>query len=213
MTASLDIAMVLAADDGDIFEIVIVLLFIGISVVGGLIKKAAERRQQQQRGRGPAPKPGAAAQQRQAAPQGQAAQTQTPRQHPPVRVAQPPQGRVVQLPPVRVVQLQSAGTPQADLSANVRGEVAAEQRRLQKEVLARHRRLDTPTPPEADSARIGKRLTRIRTQPEGKTYQAEQQRPQIVKLLSRNQARQAIIYHEIFSPPKALREGREMWDT
>ena len=26
------------------------------------------------------------------------------------------------------------------------------------------------------------------------------------------QARLAIVYHEIFSPPKALREGREMWD-
>lgn len=33
-----------------------------------------------------------------------------------------------------------------------------------------------------------------------------------VDLSRRSQARQAIIYHEIFSPPKALRTGKEMWD-
>ena len=27
------------------------------------------------------------------------------------------------------------------------------------------------------------------------------------------QARTAMIYHEIFSPPKALRDGGEMWDS
>ena len=33
-----------------------------------------------------------------------------------------------------------------------------------------------------------------------------------VDLSEIQQARRAILYHEIFSPPKALREGQEMWD-
>ena len=33
-----------------------------------------------------------------------------------------------------------------------------------------------------------------------------------VDLSRRSQARQAMIYHEIFSSPKALRSGKEMWD-
>jgi len=33
-----------------------------------------------------------------------------------------------------------------------------------------------------------------------------------VDLSGRGQARQAILYHEIFSSPKALRSGKEMWD-
>ncbi len=34
-----------------------------------------------------------------------------------------------------------------------------------------------------------------------------------VRLLDLGQARDAIIYHEIFSAPKGLRQGREMWDV
>ncbi len=33
-----------------------------------------------------------------------------------------------------------------------------------------------------------------------------------VSLTARDAARQAMIFHEIFSPPKALRTGKEMWD-
>jgi hypothetical protein len=34
-----------------------------------------------------------------------------------------------------------------------------------------------------------------------------------VRLLDIGRARDAIIYHEIFSAPKGLRQGREMWDV
>jgi len=211
MTTSTNIAIMLAAGDGGTFEIVIVLLFIVISIVGGIIKKASEKqKQKQQKGRPPAKQPRPTGQGEQAQ-QGQPSQRPTPQGQAPQRQVS---ARPAQRQPVRVALAhpQAAAKPE-DLSANVQTELATQQQRLQKAGLSRRRRLAARKPPEADSAAIEKRLTSIKPEPTDETAQTQQEHRQIVRLLGRNQARQAIIYHEIFSPPKALREGREMWDT
>ncbi len=71
--------------------------------------------------------------------------------------------------------------------------------------------LEMEPSPEADTAAIESRLLSIRA---AKTGQGIAGNSFIaVNLLNPTNARNAIIMHEIFSPPKALRDQDELWDT
>ena len=64
--------------------------------------------------------------------------------------------------------------------------------------------------PEADSAAIKGTILQVRP-----SQEAAHDLPTgpAVNLSSPERARRAIIFHEIFSAPKALRQGKEMWDV
>ena len=47
---------------------------------------------------------------------------------------------------------------------------------------------------------------------DGQTPQQAVRPVRKINLSSHSQARRAMLYHEIFSAPKALRSGKEMWD-
>ena len=85
-----------------------------------------------------------------------------------------------------------------------------QQRRLRMIQQQRATRLVADVPSEADTAAIEARLLSIDS---ARREGVVRDRAAVtVDLHHREQLRKAIIYHEIFSPPKALRQGAEMWD-
>jgi hypothetical protein len=87
----------------------------------------------------------------------------------------------------------------------------SQQRQAQLEV-DRQKRLSTRLSPESDTNAIEARLVSVR--PEDTVMEPEKIGviSAIVELNTPAEAKRAIILHEIFSPPKALRTGGEMWD-
>ena len=89
-----------------------------------------------------------------------------------------------------------------------------QQRQAQLEA-DRQKRLATRTSPESDTNAIRARLVSIRPA-EADTAPGIRQIGEVGVILQLDtpaEAQRAIIMHEIFSPPKALRQGGEMWDT
>jgi hypothetical protein len=77
----------------------------------------------------------------------------------------------------------------------------------------RKKRLASRKSPQSDTNAIESRLLSRRP---ARSETAPQQIGKIgiiLNLESRDMAKKAMILHEIFSPPKALRKGGEMWDT
>jgi hypothetical protein len=87
-------------------------------------------------------------------------------------------------------------------------EVARKRQAMDQKLADRHRRMETAAPAEADTAAIDARLSHFQ--------RMETQLDQIanvqVELKTAAALRTAIIYHEILSRPKALRQDPEMWD-
>ena len=93
----------------------------------------------------------------------------------------------------------------------VEEEMARLQSRLRKLEHLRGSRLEMEASPEADTAAIEARLLSIRAATTGPTVAGRQLI--MVNLSDPAGAQTAIIMHEIFSPPKALRHQQELWDT
>ena len=87
-----------------------------------------------------------------------------------------------------------------------------EQRQAQLEA-DRQKRLATRRSPEADSSDIEARLVSIRPAQDDTPVLEISEVSIILELDSPAEAQRAMVLHEIFSPPKALRNGGEMWDA
>jgi hypothetical protein len=96
---------------------------------------------------------------------------------------------------------------QTDLDVVDEVEERRRQEMEQKDAL-RLRRLQTAAPAEADTAAIDARISHFQRM----EVQQDQVARVQVNLASRRTLRDAIIFHEILSPPKALRNTPEMWD-
>ena len=75
------------------------------------------------------------------------------------------------------------------------------------------KRLVTRTSPESDTNAIEARLVSIHPDQTDTAPMQISKVGVILQLDTPANAQRAIILHEIFSPPKALRKGGEMWDT
>lgn len=228
MTATLHI---LARGARDLFELVPIILFVVISIVVGIIRKSAAQKAEQARRSGaeqPPKQPDRAARQA-----GHARSGQTGQAHPqPGRTTRPP-GPPPAPPPIgldvelaqqalRAMGLIPAGpqpseagqpvvlTPVEPASIRVEEELKLQRRRQRDLEAQRRKRLASRKVPEADSAAIEGRILQVRPDQE-----AAHDLPTgpAVNLSSAERARRAIIFHEIFSAPKALRQGKEMWDV
>jgi len=99
--------------------------------------------------------------------------------------------------------------PQQSRPRTVEEEIGPLQAHMRKLEQLRARRMEMEAPPEADLAAIEARLLRIKPPPIATAPSGQRLQVNLVDLAA---ARSAIIYHEILSPPKALREGPEMWE-
>jgi len=126
-----------------------------------------------------------------------------------VPLPQPVRQQVAPVPaPKPLTSISPAPKPAAPASTGrVEQEIARLQQRLSRLEQVRTQRLGTLA---AREAKFGSRLAAVRPDADAAV------KPVVavgVDLGDRQLARSAIIFHEIFSAPKALREGAEMWDA
>ncbi len=142
----------------------------------------------------------------------------------PIPVSPPPARRQAPVPvfpePLRVETAPAAPAPQPQVQAKssarrqprtAQEEITRLQSRLRKLEHLRADRLEMEASPEADTAAIESRLLSIRPATPGRAVAGKSFIA--VDLSDRASARNAIIMHEIFSPPQALRDQDELWDT
>lgn len=225
MTALSNMAILLAQDLSEWYEIVAVVVVLVLLAVSGMLRRTVEKKQQQEaaeRRRQEAARQRAPGQQQEAArrqqPQGlrrepvvleeDVSRRQYPAQAQRRAARQPPAARPVPLEPPPLV-LERTAQPHG-LGEGVEAETWRQQQRLRQEEQRRAARLRARRPPEADSAAIAQRLVHVRTA-DAQVSDAQPRR-QALQLRTPQQARRAIIFHEIFSAPKALRQEPEMWD-
>lgn len=231
MTAAL---YILARGGSDLFELVPIILFIVISIVVGIIQKRARKAQEDQRFRAQQRPPEAPARAVRQVPHTRTGQTHRPPQRgrpqpgrtarpagpPPVPPLEPgvemaqqalrAMGLIPAEPePSRAEQLVEL-TPAEPEPVRVEEELQMQRRRQEKLEAQRGKRLAAPKVPEADSAVIKGRT--LQDRPDQEPGAGAATGPS-VDLSSPERARRAIIFHEIFSAPKALRQGKEMWDV
>jgi hypothetical protein len=102
--------------------------------------------------------------------------------------------------------------PVAPQPVRVSQELRQRQQRQSQLEADRQKRLATRRSPESDTNAIESRLVSVHPE-ETVTEPGEiGEIDAIVELKTPADAKRAIILHEIFSPPKALRTGGEMWD-
>ncbi|MBL7221690.1 MAG: hypothetical protein ISS69_16390 [Phycisphaerae bacterium] len=103
--------------------------------------------------------------------------------------------------------------PAAGQTVRVSEDLRLRQQRQAQLDSERQQRLASRNPPESDTAAIEARLVGIRPD-QADTAPGQISRVGVVlQLKTRDDAQKAIIMHEIFSPPKALRKGGEIWDS
>ncbi len=209
MTAALHI---LARGEGDVIELAVIVLIVVVSIVVSIIKKVAAsraeeaRRQRPQQAQPRRPQPGRTA--------GPAGPPPAPPQiGPDVEMAQQAL-RAMGLIPARPQPYEAEEavvlTPVEPESIRVGEELELEHRRQRGQEAQRRKRLAARKVPEADSSTIEGTILHVRpSQEPGVTAWTGPS----VDLSSPARARRAIIFHEIFSAPKALRQGKEMWDV
>ena len=224
MTAT---AHILADGARDLFELVPIILFVVIGIVVGIIRKsAAHKAEQARRSRAEQPpkQPDRAARQAGYARVGQARPQPGRTARPPGPPPAPPIGPDMELAQqaLRAMGLIPAGpqpseagqpvvlTPVEPASIRVEEELKLQRRRQRDLEAHRRKRLAPRKATEAHFAAIEGRILQVRPDQE-----AQQDLPTgpVVNLSSAERARRAIIFHEIFSAPKALRQGKEMWDV
>jgi len=189
MTGPLNI---LAASDSDLVQIVVVLALLALSGLGSLIKKVQEKKKAQEMER--------------------QAEQERLRQSRPRASAPPPPPRVVL--PARVTRrLPARRSPPAPEPAAVRVEegLARQRRRMDQTEQLRQQRMATAAPAEADTTAIESRLIHI-ARAASHVEDGRAAPSVVVNLRAPADARLAVVYHEILSPPKALRRDRETWE-
>ena len=206
---------VMLAKSESMVELIAVAVFIAISVIGAIVQKAAKERESKQErekragrseGSAPAPRPRYKPLTEQPARKGKAEGADGSRRQEAARQLRNARQRSA---------LQNPKAPEPaprQQPATVEDEVLQQRRRLAKVQAERKRRLAARKPPEADTAAIESRLVHVapgvaaaaETLPTGTGMRET--------LASADRARTAMIFHEIFSSPKALRRGPEMWE-
>ena len=193
-------ADILAAKAEDKVTLILAMVVVAISIVASIAQKIMKKRQEQEAG-GPA-RPGDAA-------------------GPPPRLVQRPERITAQ--EARFLR-QTLGLSEEELRARLSGAGGAAQAAT---LLQPDRRAGPPAAP-------GRQPRRRRPAPSGQPSLARPasadvkagaadrapsgpERPAdapsvTVRLTDSRRAREAIVHHEVFSRPKALREGPEMWD-
>jgi len=213
---------ILAESDGYIQVIGLVVLLI-LGAVASLIQKLAEKRQQQraeqarlrQAQRSPQAVPEASqppAPAGEARPAARRQPAEPPRLTPAEQIARAMQealGITVQVPAAEPSPSRSASRQISDLERARRRAVAK-----RREALQRRKKKKKRSASEGLHPSPGVEHTPGRLVPSVDEASRESQAPQPTGLNLRDaeQAKRAIIYHEIFSTPKALREGPEMWE-
>lgn len=206
------IALTLAEKTGDLINIIIMVAVFVIAIIASAIKKVLDKQREQEaaKGRGEQQREHREAVRR--AQERRARQAQADQQAAPGARAAPARGRPARAVPPSPPPPPPSARPQPEepyvLGAGVEEETRRELQRERAEEMRRRRRLRVRRPPEADPA-LSSRLVSIRG---GDLGTLRVPRRSIVNLQGRGEARTAIIYHEILSPPKALRKGPEMWD-
>ena len=210
--AGVDILTLLAESDAtSTIAILAILVLMGLS--GLFSKKAAEqqkKKQEEAEARRGEHQQAVARQQSQSRPAGAR----------PARVVSPPPlpgsarpvlHRTAQQ--ARPVQLARSTQQASHLGGGVRDEMNWEQQRRDQEDVDRQQRLgsiqSSRTRPTASAAQVVA-LAAAEAAEEAEAARAETAAE--VRLDTIEGARQAILYHEIFSPPKALRSGTEPWE-
>ncbi len=102
--------------------------------------------------------------------------------------------------------------PIAPQPVRVSQELRQNQQRQAQIEADRRKRLAARKSPESDTNAIEARLVSVRPKDALTTPGEIGKIAAIVELNTPAEAKRAIILHEIFSPPKALRTGGEMWD-
>jgi len=176
-------AFILAEGIGDVLFIVVVVV---LALLGKLFQKSAEQRQEQKDE------------------QRAAEDRETVAQRHPEVAAEPPARPARRLAPAQAAAPPTSAAPKT-----------------------REQRLKERHQQELETAEIGRAMASRRLKgrrasakrrsgkpgdTDGQTTQDAVRPVRKVNLSSRSQARRAMLYHEIFSAPKALRSGKEMWD-
>jgi len=238
MTAT---AHILADGARDLFELVPIILFVVLGIVVHSIKKRAARRAWEAQRQRPEQRPGQPAQSARQVTREQAGYGQRPQDGGQPQPGRPQPGQTARpagpppAPPPRpdlelarealrsmglIVEQPTQRAPQADQpvaltpvepqTIRVEEELKLQRRRERKLDAQRRKRLAPRKVPEADSAAIEGRILKVRP---GQEAAHDVATGVIVDLSRAESLRRAIIFHEIFSAPKALREGKEMWDV
>jgi hypothetical protein len=99
---------------------------------------------------------------------------------------------------------------QGDLAKGVDEEMERQRQRMQTERSDREQRMAALAPQEADTAALISRLVHIRP---GALAAHHGPSSRLLSLLkSGGGLRNALIYHEIFSAPKSIRQGQDIWE-
>jgi len=180
------IANILAERDTGWIEIIVIAIVFGLSIIGSAIQKLKEKKEREEKARGDSKPPN----RRQIrAPARRTVQPTRPA--PPPTPAAPPPGKTVRV----AEEMRLLKQRQAEIERN------------------RQKRLASQISPESDADVIEADLVTV------DSYQGKIPGERISKvadipgLRTLADVRKAIILHEIFSPPKALRKGGEMWDS
>jgi hypothetical protein len=179
------VSLLLGAGSGDLLELLFVLAIFAIGIISKILQKTAKDRQEQERAR-------------------------TGRRYkpiPPPVNARPPVGAGRETIPPR----QDVGQRAPNPAVLARKRAIAQQRENTRQELLQLKRQKAAA--AAAAATVAAAQEEQRQVSARKTVARQQARPQSKGLLkSLTAARRAIIYHEIFSPPKALRDNDELWD-
>jgi len=181
-------ASILARDEVDVIEFVVILVILAIGGIAGAIQKARQKKAEQEAAEGAKRETG-----------------QAPPQRPAPRPQQRPQRRPVpqQQPPPR---------PAAPEPVRVRDELRIQQQRRRQIEAERARRLAAPKSPQADTAAIEERVVSVEPAQGPAPPVPSLAGGLDIGLLTPANARRAIVMHEILAPPKALRRDAEIWD-
>ena len=169
--------------------VVFIVIAFGATIVKGLkrsAEKAADKRRQEQ-----------------LTTDLQDSQKPQPRPKPPLRTAQTAAGKIQQNP---YAAISSQPRRPSTISQGVDREMRQQQMRLRKAQLAQKKRLE-----KLKAKKSG--LSHRHIEPQivcEPSYVPETAK--IADLSDLQKARQAIIFHEVFSPPKAMRQDGELWE-
>ena len=179
------LAYILAESDFSFIEVIVVALFFGISIIGSIIKKSQEKK----------------------------AGTKSGKQTPKTQVRQPAQPKQPsRYQPIPVANAQPPQQAQSKKTTRVAEELRVQQQRQAKQTRDQQKRMATRKSPESDSVALTARVVNPELLAGAATMLTIEEVTPTVSLATVAAARQAMIMHEIFLPPKALRQDNDLWD-
>jgi hypothetical protein len=210
------------ADKGDMIEVVLVLVILGISAIARKINQAKQQARAEREAQGLPSAGGFQQATPPAAPKSQPDARRGPQRVPPrpdealARAFRRQMGMEQEELPLRSpppIEPPQVEEDHSEYRSGAEGmgvevEMRQQQRRLQMEDLRRRQRMSTKAPQEADTKGIEGRLLHVPKADQPHSLQQATPVSPSLELL-----RQAVIWHEILSPPKALQHRREPWST